>query len=169
MGVDYLAFRQSYRNSLMHSPKGTTWKNHKYIKIVDGRYIYDKDAHEQDIKDAGKEIYNQIKENRNKSTDFLSRSNSELGKAIENARNRNFHYDVRTEEMAQRANLEYVADRADKERPYKTALEVGTKMMNNILKKSSVRYYPINQSGDAIRNSLNTYVNGKKVGKTKHF
>lgn len=39
-GIDYLAFRQSYRNSLMHSPKGTTWKNHKYIKKENGRYIY---------------------------------------------------------------------------------------------------------------------------------
>lgn len=40
-GVDYLQFRQSYRNSLIHSPKGTTWKNHKYIKKIDGRYIYE--------------------------------------------------------------------------------------------------------------------------------
>lgn len=39
-GPDYLQFRQSYRNSLIHSPKGTTWKNHKYL-IKDGnRYIY---------------------------------------------------------------------------------------------------------------------------------
>lgn len=41
MGVDYLVFRQTYRNSLMHSPKGTTWKDHKYIKIENGRYIYE--------------------------------------------------------------------------------------------------------------------------------
>lgn len=39
-GADYLQFRQTYRNSLMHSPKGTTWKNHKYIKKENGRYIY---------------------------------------------------------------------------------------------------------------------------------
>lgn len=37
---DYLAFRQSYRNSLMHSPKGTTWKNHKYIRKDGKTYIY---------------------------------------------------------------------------------------------------------------------------------
>lgn len=26
---------------LQHSPKGTTWKDHKYIKKVNGRYIYE--------------------------------------------------------------------------------------------------------------------------------
>lgn len=40
MAPDYLAFRQSYRNSLMHSPKGTTWKNHKYIRKDGKTYIY---------------------------------------------------------------------------------------------------------------------------------
>lgn len=61
MGVDYLAFRQSYRNSLMHSPKGTTWKDHKYIKKIDGKYIY-KEAKEvvssagEKVIDAGKDI-----------------------------------------------------------------------------------------------------------------
>lgn len=27
-------------NHLQHSPKGTTWKDHKYIKKVNGRYVY---------------------------------------------------------------------------------------------------------------------------------
>lgn len=27
-------------NDLLHSPKGTTWKDHKYIKKENGRYIY---------------------------------------------------------------------------------------------------------------------------------
>lgn len=40
-GSDYLQFKQTYRNSLIHSPKGTTWKDHKYIKKENGRYIYD--------------------------------------------------------------------------------------------------------------------------------
>lgn len=52
-GVDYLAFRQSYRNSLIHSPKGTTWKDHKYIKKENGRYIYS-------IKDKAKEVIDHI-------------------------------------------------------------------------------------------------------------
>lgn len=51
-GVDYLNFRQTYWNSLMHSPKGTTWKNHKYIKKVDGRYIYNlKDTAKKKVRD----------------------------------------------------------------------------------------------------------------------
>lgn len=29
-----------YRRYLRHSAKGTTWGNHKYISIVNGRYIY---------------------------------------------------------------------------------------------------------------------------------
>lgn len=28
------------RTSLTHSPKGTTWKNHKYLRKEGGRYIY---------------------------------------------------------------------------------------------------------------------------------
>lgn len=28
-------------NHLQHSPKGTTWKDHKYIKKVNGRYVYE--------------------------------------------------------------------------------------------------------------------------------
>lgn len=35
---DYRAYSSS--NELMHSAKGTTWENHKYLKKVDGRYIY---------------------------------------------------------------------------------------------------------------------------------
>lgn len=29
-----------YRSFLEHSSKGSTWKNHKYIEIINGRYIY---------------------------------------------------------------------------------------------------------------------------------
>lgn len=32
---------------LMHSAKGTTWKKHKYIRIENGRYIYDREAGSQ--------------------------------------------------------------------------------------------------------------------------
>lgn len=28
------------RTSLTHSPKGTTWKNHKYLRKEGGRYVY---------------------------------------------------------------------------------------------------------------------------------
>lgn len=43
-GPDYLQFKsymKNQRNDLQHSPKGTTWKKHKYIKKVNGRYVYD--------------------------------------------------------------------------------------------------------------------------------
>lgn len=42
-GPDYLQFKsymESQRNDLQHSPKGTTWKDHKYIKKENGKYIY---------------------------------------------------------------------------------------------------------------------------------
>ena len=29
---------------IMHSAKGSHWKNHKYLKVVDGRYIYPESA-----------------------------------------------------------------------------------------------------------------------------
>lgn len=38
---------------LIHSAKGSTWKKHKYIRIVDGRYIYPKKQIEEMSKDAG--------------------------------------------------------------------------------------------------------------------
>lgn len=43
-GVDWLQFkqtRQAMRGELQHSAKGTTWKNHKYIKKENGRYYYE--------------------------------------------------------------------------------------------------------------------------------
>lgn len=33
----------SHDEGIMHSPKGTTWKDHKYIKKVNGIYYYAKD------------------------------------------------------------------------------------------------------------------------------
>ena len=35
------AIKLEPKDDLVHSAKGTTWKDHKYIKKVDGRYIYD--------------------------------------------------------------------------------------------------------------------------------
>lgn len=37
---DYRAF--SHDEGIMHSPKGTTWKDHKYIKKINGVYYYTK-------------------------------------------------------------------------------------------------------------------------------
>lgn len=37
--------------SLWHSAKGTTWKDHKYIRIENGRYIYDEKAKDSLKKD----------------------------------------------------------------------------------------------------------------------
>ncbi len=43
---DYLEFRRtlrSQRDSIQHSAKGSTWKEHKYIRKENGRYIYPDD------------------------------------------------------------------------------------------------------------------------------
>lgn len=37
---DFRDYKGRGVEELMHSAKGTTWKNHKYIKKVNGRYIY---------------------------------------------------------------------------------------------------------------------------------
>lgn len=34
-----------WRDYLMHSVKGSTWKDHKYVRIENGRYIYPEDSH----------------------------------------------------------------------------------------------------------------------------
>lgn len=40
----YCIPRQNYTNMvIVHSAKGSTWKNHKYIKKIQGRYYYAKD------------------------------------------------------------------------------------------------------------------------------
>lgn len=38
------SWRNELYNSLSHSTEGSTWKDHKYIAIVDGRYIYPEDV-----------------------------------------------------------------------------------------------------------------------------
>lgn len=40
---DFRDYKGRGVEELMHSAKGTTWKNHKYLKKVDGRYIYPKE------------------------------------------------------------------------------------------------------------------------------
>lgn len=43
IGPDWLQFKHAMemsRNDLIHSAKGTTWKDHKYIKKENGRYFY---------------------------------------------------------------------------------------------------------------------------------
>lgn len=71
-GVDYLAFRQSYRNSLMHSPKGTTWKKHKYIRKEEKRYIY-KELQNK-IHSVARNIRDDIKESEQSLTDLYKES-----------------------------------------------------------------------------------------------
>lgn len=39
---DFRDYKGRGVEELMHSAKGTTWKNHKYLKKVNGRYIYPK-------------------------------------------------------------------------------------------------------------------------------
>ena len=36
----YAAIQEYQNNSIEHAAKGSTWKNHKYIRIENGRYIY---------------------------------------------------------------------------------------------------------------------------------
>lgn len=71
-GVDYLAFRQSYRNSLIHSPKGTTWKKHKYIRKEEKRYIY-KELQSK-IHSVARNIRDDIKESEQSLTDLYKES-----------------------------------------------------------------------------------------------
>lgn len=40
MGVDFRNFRGIGNSMLLHSAKGTTWENHKYIKRINGTYYY---------------------------------------------------------------------------------------------------------------------------------
>lgn len=42
--MEYRITRTKPRDVLSHSKKGSTWKDHKYIKKVDGTYYYPKDS-----------------------------------------------------------------------------------------------------------------------------
>lgn len=46
------SWRQELYHSFRHAAEGSTWKDHKYIAIVDGRYIYP-----EDVQNAGKNSY----------------------------------------------------------------------------------------------------------------
>lgn len=62
-----------YRKALFHSAKGTTWKNHKYIKKEDGRYYYPGDkvsAGEYSKNDSDFDEKNYSDENLLGDTDF---------------------------------------------------------------------------------------------------
>lgn len=74
--IDYLQFRQSCKNSLMHSPKGTTWKKHKYIRKEEKRYIY-KELQNK-IHSVAQDIRDDIKESEQSLTD-LYRESKDLG------------------------------------------------------------------------------------------
>lgn len=80
-GVDYLAFRQSYRNSLIHSPKGTTWKNHKYIRKEEKRYIY-KELQNK-IHSVARNIRDDIKESEQSLTTLYKESKELSKEAVE--------------------------------------------------------------------------------------
>jgi hypothetical protein len=57
---------------LMHSAKGTTWKNHKYIKKIEDRYYYTKESLSKALNKAGSSI---------KETKSDLKTRKELGKA----------------------------------------------------------------------------------------
>ena len=40
------SWRNELYNSLSHSVEGSTWKEHKYVAIVNGKYIYPEDLKE---------------------------------------------------------------------------------------------------------------------------
>lgn len=48
---------------IAHSAKGTTWENHKYIKVLNGRYIYSNDKSSMDSKINTSNIKRQIRTN----------------------------------------------------------------------------------------------------------
>lgn len=89
-GIDYLTFRQTYRNSLIHSPKGTTWKDHKYIRKENKRYIYkelSKRVHSfaRDVRDDMNESENTLKELSKKSKDPVIKTGESMIQAGEKA------------------------------------------------------------------------------------
>lgn len=78
---DYLQFRQSYRNSLIHSPKGTTWKKHKYIRKEEKRYIY-KELQNK-IHSVARNIRDDIKESEQSLTTLYKESKEPVKEATE--------------------------------------------------------------------------------------
>lgn len=83
--------KKKKRKKIVRSAKGTTWENHKYKDIVDGRYIYDEEADRaahggksqfDDIREANKDkdwqdvihehVDNMIKKNPNLNTDMIA-------------------------------------------------------------------------------------------------
>lgn len=78
---DYLQFRQTYRNSLMHSPKGTTWKKHKYIRKEEKRYIY-KELQNK-IHSVARNIRDDIKESEQSLTTLYKESKEPAKEAME--------------------------------------------------------------------------------------
>lgn len=71
-----------YRNYLEHSQKGSTWKDHKYIDIINGRYIY---PATQAVKSAGryaKGLANAVKTGGLKGADqYVTKKNYEKQKS----------------------------------------------------------------------------------------
>ena len=53
------SWREELYRSLRHSVEGSTWKDHKYIDIVDGRYIYPEDV--QNRNKYGSSVVNNTK------------------------------------------------------------------------------------------------------------
>lgn len=78
---DYLQFRQSYRNSLIHSPKGTTWKNHKYIRKEEKRYIYRELQNK--IHSVARDIRDDLKESEQSLTEIYRESKDSAKEASE--------------------------------------------------------------------------------------
>lgn len=56
------------RSYLVHSAKGTSWSNHKYIKVENGKYIY-KDSSNKDTNVDSEETEEDNKNKKNKNKD----------------------------------------------------------------------------------------------------
>lgn len=47
------SWRNELYNSLSHSVEGSTWANHKYVAIINGRYIYPEDLQKERASKSG--------------------------------------------------------------------------------------------------------------------
>lgn len=92
---DFRDYQGRGAEELMHSAKGTVWKNHKYIKKVGGRYIYPAKA-------TGKEIMKTVR--------------NTIGDISEMAEDQNLKEGDRLKKNYDRANsyLQTLKDRAKK-------------------------------------------------------
>lgn len=124
----------------MHSPKGTTWKNHKYIKIVNGRHIYDRESLHEDTEKLVAERRDEVTKSKQRKPYFTQRSNAELGKAITDAQGTSEYVLNAAIQSVIAQSKAYDQMYATERASYSTAeaLNIGTRMIDNAFKNGPV-------------------------------